>query len=188
MLKKLEPNLDVFMMALLRAGKTMPLGIPAWMLKERTHRDDHPMPPQTVLGLDNQPWDDACILGEYENKVGYQFSWGTIAEFDYVDEDETPNVVSLIFEISPEALLKKFPDPVILEDIFLTEYSRHPNMSDCLSDEAYGDNYTMALSVAGGKVDHDKFRAWMVECFIPIILPDLITAAEIALSEVEEAT
>lgn len=187
MKKKFDPDLDHYMMELLSVGKPMPLGIPAWMLIERTHRAEHPMDPKAALGLTDSKPLGFSLLGEYEDKVGYQFSWGTVSEWIYHPEDKKPGVSTLIFEISPEALLKRFPDPAIVEDIFIAEYEQHPNSGHYDVNEASGDNYTISLSVTGSEEDHELFRHWMEVCFLHEILPDLIKAAEKELVEVAEA-
>ena len=169
----MKRTIDDVMLSLVSAGMPIPLGFPHWALHEFTTRKDQPMDPAVLLGLKKNK-DKSSMLDRYEDRQGYQFSWGVVSEgYDHF-EDDPEEVRTCTFEISPEAVLKTFPEPGMLEDLYAFMYENHPACDDRYEcGQAFGNLYTMAFHATGGPAEHAELREWMVNTFIPEILPDL---------------
>jgi hypothetical protein len=178
-------DLDEVMLTMLKQGSPIPLGFPHWALHEFVTRVDSPVDPAMLLGLiDNE--DKSSMLDRYEDLKGYQFSWGTVAEKNYHYEEDPEDVRICTFEFSPEAVLKTFLQPDMLQDLFIFMYNHHPlrdERFDC--DDAFGNLYTLAFSVTGSQAEHAELRKWMATTFIPLIWPDLNKEASLIVEEVK---
>src|SRR5712692_192606 len=164
--------IDDVMLALLEQGTPMPLGLPHWALHELTTRKDYPYDPAILLGLEENEC-ESSLLNQYENRQGYQFTWGVISDVNDHFADDPEEIRILTFEISSESVLKTFMQPAMLQDLYTFMYENHPEYNDRFEcGEPFGDLYTMQFSATGGPVAHSELREWMVHTFIPVILPD----------------
>jgi hypothetical protein len=165
--------IDDVMLTLLKQGTPIPLGFPYWALLEFTTRKDSPVDPAILLGLKENE-DKSSMLDRYEDREGYQFTWGVVSEGTDHFEEDPEEVRTCTFEISPEAVLKTFMEPSMLEDLYAFMYKNHPDCDDRFEcGEAFGNLYTMQFSATGGPAEHAELREWMANTFIPVILPDL---------------
>lgn len=166
--------LDSVMCSLLSSGIPMDIGIPSWLLTEMITRETSPLTPQDVMGQ-RENFKDENLLLEYRDKVGYQFTWGTMSEKLCICEDE--EIPMGTFELFPKDVLKAFPQPALLEDLFMWMYQNHPHYDDKFEcQESYGDWFVMAFCASGEK-QIDDLRRWLALVFIPRILPDLMSEA-----------
>lgn len=168
--------LDGAMAGLLALGCGMDIGIPSWALKEAVTRRSFPLKPRDVLGL-SKAYRENSIVGEYLNKKGYEFSWGTLAEdAQWIDDDDDGTWVGT-FEIFPKRLLMEFPQKGIVEDLLMWMYQNHPlRHEDFDVEESSGSWFVLSFS-AFGTEKIGELRCWLAGIFVPKILPDLIAEA-----------
>lgn len=166
--------LDGVMGGLLALGYCFDIGIPSWVLTELISRKSARLRPRDVLGL-SKSYRENSITSEYLNKIGYEFSWGTLSEELQTDEDDGELVGT--FEIFPKHVLKTCPQSGMIEDLFMWMYQNHPlrhNEFDC--DQSFGDWFVMSFS-AYGKEEIAELRRWLAGTFVSKIMPDLISEA-----------
>lgn len=162
------------MAGLLALGYHIDLGIPSWVLTEMVTRKTCPLTPRDVLGI-SAAYRDGSIVSEYRNKVGYEFSWGTLSEDVRMDEDDETWIGK--FEFFPKHVLMAFPQSALVEDLFMWMYQYHPlchEQFDC--DESYGDWFVLSFT-AYGEEDISALRCWLAGVFVPKIMPDLVAEA-----------
>ncbi|SFB27942.1 hypothetical protein SAMN04515620_13444 [Collimonas sp. OK607] len=166
--------LDGVMTGLLAAGHCFKVGIPSWVLTELVSRKFAPLRPRDVLGLSKSHRENS-ITAEYLNKMGYEFSWGTLSEELRTDEDD--GVLVGTFEIFPTQVLMAFPQVAMVEDLFIWMYQNHPLHHEKFDgDEAIGDWFVLSFS-AVGQEKIDELRRWLAVIFVPRVMPDLILEA-----------
>lgn len=162
------------MAGLLALGYYIDLGIASWLLTEMVSRKTCPLTPRDVLGV-SKAYRDGSIVTEYLNKVGYEFSWGTLSEDVRMDEDDETWIGT--FEFFPKHVLKAFPQSALVEDLFMWMYQNHPlchEQFDC--GEAFGDWFVLSFT-AYGQEDIAELRRWLAGIFVPKIMPDLVAEA-----------
>lgn len=170
---------DSVMSGLLMVGCPFDLGIPAWTLREMTTRSAFAVAPSALLGLDPDSAENN-VISEYSEKRGYEFSWGTLSELVYEDEDGT---LTGCFEVFPKDVLMTFPQPAMVEDLFVWMYQNHPLKHPLYyGDEAYGDWFV--LSFTAYDIDAiSALRHWLATTFVSKIMPDLVSEAMLAVTK-----
>jgi len=165
--------IDGVMAGLLAAACPIEVGIPSWFLTEMVTRKSFPVKPRDVLGLSVECKDN-CIVSDYLNMKGYEFSWGTFSENIFQDED---GEWVGIFEIFPKHVLRAFPQVNMISDLFMWMYQNHSRRHDEFKvEEPYSTWYVISFS-AYGKEKIGELRRWLAGVFVPKILPDLISEA-----------
>jgi len=113
------------------------------------------------------------MVQEYLDKKGYEFSWGTVTE-ELQEIEDFPSIWK--FEIIPHQILKRFPQPALLEDLFIFMYRHHPlRHATFFADESFCN-----WSVMGFEVESEKiidFRHWIATVFLSKVIPDLLAEA-----------
>jgi hypothetical protein len=166
--------LDGVMTGLLAAGHCFKVGIPSWVLTELVSRKFAPLRPRDVLGLSRSHRENS-ITAEYLNKMGYEFSWGTLSEEIHADEDDC--VLVGTFEIFPTQVLMTFPQAAMVEDLFIWMYQNHPlSHKEFEGNEASGGWFVLSFS-AVGQEKIDELRRWLAVIFVPRVMPELILEA-----------
>lgn len=167
---------DGVMTGLLMMGCPVDLGIPAWTLQDMVRRPEFSEAPEKIFGIGAEPFSDNMV-DEYFDKRGYEFSWGSLSESvgqDEYDEDET--VVGR-FEMLPKDVLMKFPQPAMVEDLFMWMYDHHPLKHSRFDvDESFGEWFVMSFA-AYGDDNIAALRQWLALTFVPKIMPDLVSEA-----------
>lgn len=162
------------MARLLELGQCFDLGIPSWILNEMVSREKFQISPKDVFGLGNSSSQNN-IVGEYMNKKGYEFSWGSMSENVYQDEDDATWIGT--FEILPKVVLMAFPQGAMIEDLFIWMYQNHPLRHDEFNgEESFGDWFVLSFS-AYGLDEIARLRSWLATTFIEHVIPDLISEA-----------
>jgi hypothetical protein len=163
---------DDAMTKLLIAGSPFDIGIPAWTLREITTRSTYAIEPSALLGLDPENG-SKDIVSEYERKKGYEFSWGTLSE----DICEEGDLLVSTFEVFPKLVLKQFPQPAMVEDLFIWMYENHPLRHESFgADEAHGDWFVMSFTAYEAK-NISRLRTWLGTVFVTKIMQDLVSEA-----------
>jgi len=183
--KKIEQ--DNAMASLLLLGHSFRLGPPSWVLTELVTRTMYPQTPRHVLGLTKLGRDHG-IVGEYLDKKGYEFSWGTMSECVETYYDEPEDIPAARFEIFPTDLLKTFPSSSLVEDLFLSLYSKHPLCNkEFEGEESIGDWFVLSFSAEGVRAIN-RLRLWLAATFVPRIMPDLLADAGRIINEAKAAS
>lgn len=166
--------LDGVMGGLLALGYCFDIGIPSWVLTELITRKSAPLRPRDVLGL-SKNYRENSITAEYFNKMGYEFSWGTLSEKLHTDVDDGMLVGT--FEIFPKQVLMAFPQVEMVEDLFIWMYQNHPlRHAEFEGDEAFDGWFSMSFSAYGNE-EIAELRRWLAGTFVSKIMPDLISEA-----------
>lgn len=154
------------------------IGIPAWAVSEMLNRKTHPLEPADVLGR-SYPFRETNMLSDYIDTVGYEFTWGTLTEDVYRDDDDT---LICRFEFCLKHVLIGFPQPAMVEDLFDWLYRHHPLYNENFpTDEA--DKNWFLLSFEGRKSKNiSDLRCWLAHTFIPQILPELIVEGQLIIA------
>ncbi len=169
-----NPALDRVMAGLVAINCPMDIGMPSWMLTEMVTRKSFPLKPKDVLGLSNA-YKESSIVSEYLDKVGYEFSWGTLSEDIHQDEDDGTWIGT--FEILPKNVLRAFPQCGMVGDLFIWLYANHPLQHDEFDgDESFCDWFALSFTVHGYK-KITKLRSWLATTFVQRIMPDLVLEA-----------
>lgn len=174
---------DSAAVALLQSGATVEIGMPAWAAKELFFRKSCPLTGDYIAGLNEEYL--RSMLEEYEGKLGYSFSWGTVSESFclHADLDIEGGGSEVRFEFFPKAILLAFPQPQMLQDLFDHMYSNHPlRKAKFPCDEPDGDWSVIAFRADGGR-EAKILRRWIAVTFIPKILPDLVREAIVIVAD-----
>lgn len=109
----------------------------------------------------------------------YPFCWGSLSEsFSYGTKEKIgPQCVD--FEFSARDVSEAFPSRWHLVDLFTWMYYWHPLRHHTFvpNDDAILFNSSVIAFSAEGECDIYSLRAWVVECYMPLIWPDLLHEA-----------
>lgn len=168
--------------ALLANQSPMPLGIKADLINLYLYREEQKISLTSLFGRKSNNEQNFDLLSKYENRVGYQFDWGMIIEeFDEAQPDSPDDWernAALKYEIVVEKLLKRYPYPEVLDFIFEAMYGCHPSASTDISSGVGSDHQAVLALYVFGESEVKALRRWMVDVFLPKILPDLFASVE----------
>ncbi|MFC7518319.1 hypothetical protein ACFQUU_25225 [Herbaspirillum sp. GCM10030257] len=129
---------------------------------------------------------------EYDKElVGYQFSWGPMAEA-FTPANESKDAGSderkecLSFEIIPKILLRRCPLPNRLSVVLLILYREHPLCNEDFDVTVGSSSMGLLQLSATGKEPVTDLRLFMCHVFLPTVLPNLLACLE-GLIEVRDA-
>lgn len=152
------------------------LGMPAKLIRELVHGKHSFVTVEDVCSLSKYGC-GLSMLGEYLDKQGYVFSWGTLSEVsDPGDPDDEKSLPSLRYEFMPTDLLLAFPQSAQLEDLFMWLYNNHPHYDPRFPCDEGDENWSI-MSFPSDEGCGEKLRNWLAKVFIPFIWPDLLNEA-----------
>lgn len=163
---------------LLKKGCRVQIGMPAWGIKDLVSRDGHPLSPADIVGFSERFQHDS-ILSEYERKLGYHFSWGTLNEFVTEDEEELEDekIMGACFDFAPRDVFLEFPDSGHLADLFNWMYHLHPRCHPTFVCDEVSCDWTVINFLASDEQERRALRNWLADVFLPLIWPDLLAEA-----------
>lgn len=172
---------------LLKKGCRVQIGVPAWGINDLVSRDGHPLSPADIVGFSERFQHDS-IIGEYLQKLGYYFSWGTLNE--YISEDEAVELevweeVEVRFELAPRKVFLEFPDSGHLADLFNLMYHSHPRRHPTFVCDEVDYDWTVLSFVGTGEAERKALRTWLADVFLPLIWPELLAEASKIIASVK---
>lgn len=176
-------TLDSAMIKLFAAGAAHRIGLPIWLAKHVLTREDFPHSANSILGvqeMEKVDYPPINLAEDFDEMVGYQFSWGSVSESYLRSKDKDPgeDEDTVFFQILPEQLLMAHPEPAFWEDWMIEMCDAHPQASEEFdADEAMGSFHTLLFSATGAD-EIARLRKFMAKTFLPRILPDMLTDAQ----------
>jgi hypothetical protein len=176
--KNVDSKQDQAMLTLVQTGSRLETGLPRWLIDVVGGYADGESAAKVAEDEDSSDCLSAVLSSFYGDR-GYVFSWGLLTEIRSGDEDDEDsyfgkNNCYVNFEFCIKELLIAFPNSAMLEDLFSWMYVNHPFANaEFETDESMGD-WAVLTFTAHGEQEISRMRSWLVNVFIPVVLPDLM--------------